>query len=118
MIPCSIQFQIHVKDKDNNPYRVDNINPNEMCAVQELLTYRSTWINIVGGFDLHALDVHLTCPEDKPHVIQVNAQLQIVCTSNINMDVIIETGKRNFNNYLVEEQMRLANDDLIQMSLH
>ena len=75
MYPQSIQFRIRVTDTSGRDYNVEKINPNELLAVQELLKYRSTWINMIGGRILHDYDVHV---ELELHTIYVNAQLQIL----------------------------------------
>lgn len=115
----TIQFTIHVKDKFGNNYNVMHINSNEMYEVQELLQYRSTWINMIGGYILYNYDVHVEC---KNHKIYVYAQLQIDTPidtphDDINMETIIENGKRNFNNYLSAENMLLGNGDTIRMNV-
>jgi hypothetical protein len=114
MYTKTVQFTINVKDKSGNNYNVELIDPNELCAVQELLKYRSTWFNIIGGYRLNQYDVYI---ESKNHLIYVNAQLQIDAPQNINMEMIIENGKNTFNHHLSAEHMLLSNGDTIGMTL-
>ncbi len=114
MYTQTVQFRIHIKDTFGNDYNVEKINPNELYAVQELLKYHSIWVNIIGGYRLLQYDVEL---EYKHHLIYVNAQLQIDAPNNVNMEIIIENGKRDFNNYLSAEYMRIANGDTIGMNV-
>jgi hypothetical protein len=114
MYPQTVQFTINVRDTSGNNYNVGNINPNELEAVQKLLQYKSTWINMIGGNKLHNYDVDL---EFKNHMVYVKAQLQIEAPIDKNIELIIENGKRNFNNYLSAEYMLLDNGDTIGMNL-
>lgn len=110
----TVQFTIVVKDKYGNNYHVSQIDPNEMYEIQELIKCRSVWINMVGRYSLGDCEV---CLESKNHSIHVNAQLQIDVPPNVNMEMIIENGKINFNNDLSAEYMLLSNGDTIGMNI-
>lgn len=110
----TVQFTINIKDTSGNNYNVEHLDPNELYEVQELLKYRSTWINIIGGYGLIQYNVQL---EFKNHLIYVNAQLQIEAPQNINMEMIIENGINTFNNDLSETYMLLSNGYTIGMTV-